>query len=50
MTPPRREHEQELSILVAAERDAQTDLLLRELRVFASHVIHFFPVTDQLPS
>jgi AmiR/NasT family two-component response regulator len=50
MAPPRREPEKKLSILVAAERDAQVDLLLRELRAVASHVIHFFPVTDQLPS
>ncbi|MEJ2374720.1 MAG: ANTAR domain-containing protein [Pseudolabrys sp.] len=49
MTPPRHETEK-LSVLVAAERDAQVDLLLRELRRAARHVIHLFPVTDQLPA
>jgi AmiR/NasT family two-component response regulator len=49
MTPPRHETEK-LSVLVAAERDAQVDLLLRELRRTASHVIHLYPVTDRLPA
>ncbi len=49
MAPPRHETEK-LSVLVAAERDAQVDLLLRELRRSASHVIHLFPVTDRLPA
>lgn len=49
MTPPRHEAEN-LSILVAAERDAQVDLLLRELRRSASHVVHLYPVIDRLPA
>lgn len=49
MTQPRRDSEK-LSVLVAAERDSQIDLLLRELRRNASHVIHLFPVTDRLPA
>jgi AmiR/NasT family two-component response regulator len=48
MTQPQRDMEK-LSVLVAAERDAQIDLLLRELRRTASHVIHLFPVADRLP-
>lgn len=47
MTQPRRDSEK-LSVLVAAERDSQIDLLLRELRRTASYVIHLFPVTDRL--
>ncbi len=47
--PPRHETEK-LSVLVAAERDAQVDLLLRELRRTASHVVHLFPVTNRLPA
>jgi two-component system, response regulator / RNA-binding antiterminator len=49
VTQPGRDSER-LSVLVSAERDAQVDLLLRELRRTASHVIHLFPVTDRLPA
>ena len=49
MAPPRHEPEK-LSVLVAAERDGQVDLLLRELRRTASHVVHLFPVTEPLPA
>ncbi len=49
MTQPRREIEK-LSVLVAAERDGQVDLLLRELRRSVSHVVHLFPVTERLPA
>jgi AmiR/NasT family two-component response regulator len=47
MTRPRPESDQ-LSILIAAERNAQLDLLLRELRRTVSHVVHLFPVTERL--
>lgn len=47
MTPQRHESEK-LSVLVAADRDTQVDLLLRELRRAASHVIHLFPVPGRL--
>ena len=49
MTRPRHESEK-LSVLVAAERDAQLDLLLRELRRSVSHVVHLFPVTQRIPA
>lgn len=49
MTTPQRESEK-LSVLVAGERDAQLDLLLRELRRSASHVVHMFPVPERLPA
>lgn len=49
MPPPGHETES-LSVLVAAERDAQVDLLLRELRRLATHVVHLYPVIDQLPA
>jgi AmiR/NasT family two-component response regulator len=49
VTRPRPESEQ-LSVLVAAERNAQLDLLLRELRRTVSHVVHLFPVTERLPA
>lgn len=49
MTPLRHETEK-LSVLVAAERDAQVDLLLRELRRLANHVVHLYPVIDRLPA
>ena len=48
MALPRHEAER-LSVLVAAERDAQVDLLVRELRRTGSHVVHLYPVTEQLP-
>jgi AmiR/NasT family two-component response regulator len=49
VTTPQRESEK-LSVLVAGERDAQLDLLLRELRRSASHVVHMFPVPERLPA
>lgn len=49
MTQSRRDTEK-LSVLVAAERDPQVDLLLRELRRAATHVVHLFPVADRLPA
>lgn len=49
MPPPGHDTES-LSVLVAAERDAQVDLLLRELRRLASHVVYLYPVIDQLPA
>jgi AmiR/NasT family two-component response regulator len=49
VTRPRQESEK-LSVLVAAERDVQIDLLLRELRRGVSHVVHLFPVTQRIPA
>jgi AmiR/NasT family two-component response regulator len=49
MTRPRPTSEQ-LSVLIAAERNEQLDLLLRELRRTVSHVVQLFPVTERLPA
>jgi two-component system, response regulator / RNA-binding antiterminator len=46
----RRDEAESFSVLVAAERDAQIDVLLRELRRTASHVVHVYPVVDGLPA
>ena len=47
----RSRHEGESSsVLVAAARDAQVDLLLRELRRTVSHIVHVYPVNGRIPA
>lgn len=46
----RRQESEKLSALVVADRDAQLDCLLRELRRSVSHVVHLLPGAERIPS